>query len=324
MFTTKDMLEEMENMGEIESRMIIENNVSSIIQTYYGIAQLQKMVGVLQDAVDLSLQRKTIAAAKFSLGSESELTLLQSSVDLNADSNMLIQQIASLKNAKADLNLLLGRGPEFTYETRASIDLLNPLNYDSLVELASTQNTELMLARSNLKMSLLELKSARSDRLPWLYLDAAYGYSQLSAQTGYLEKNRAFGPSFGLTLSYNLFNGFNTNRNINNAKVDVNSSEVSKTQSDINIRHSLYIQYNNYTSNLDLVRLETVNQDIARRNVEVALEKYKLGTINDIDLRETQKKLIDSQYQLLLAQFKTKQAETELLRISGELYKSLR
>jgi outer membrane protein TolC len=322
MFTTRGMLTEMERMGEMETRMRVENTVSAIIMNYYGIIQLKKVVKVLQDAVDLSLQRKTIAEAKYSLGSESELTLLQASVDLNADSNMLIQQLAELKNARANLNQLLARAPEVPFETTESIDLLEPLDYDTLTALSASQNIDLMLSRSNVLVSELELRNAQSDRLPRLSFNAAYGYNQLSAQTGYLEYNQAYGPSFGFTLSYNLFNGFNTSRNIRNARVYVNSAGVLHEQQVLDVNHSLYILYNEYLSNLDLVRLETQNQDIAKRNVEVALEKYRLGTISDIDLRETQKKLIDSQYQLLLAQFRTKQAETELLRISGELYRS--
>ncbi|MBU2652380.1 MAG: TolC family protein [Bacteroidetes bacterium] len=324
MFTTKEMLGEMERMGELEARMLVESTVSAIVLNYYSIVQLKKMMKVLQEAVDLSLQRKTIAAAKFKLGSESELTLLQSSVDLNADSNRLIQQVAALKNAKANLNQLLSREPGLSFEVTDIIDLLEPLEYEYLIEQSSSQNIDLMISRTNLLISELDLKQIRSDRYPRLNFNAAYGYNQLSAQTGYLEHNQAYGPSFGFTLSYNLFNGFNTSRNIRNARININSAEISHERSILDVHHSIYILYNEYLSNLELVRLESANQEIARRNVEVALEKYRLGTINDIDLRATQQKQIDSQYQLLLAQFRTKQAETELLRISGELYKEIR
>jgi len=324
MFTTKEMLTEMERMGELDSRMLVESTVSAIILNYYSIVQLNKMIKVLQEAVELSLQRKTIAAAKFKLGSESELTLLQSSVDLNADSNRLIQQVAALKNGKANLNQLLSREPDLSFEVTDIIDLLEPLEYEYLLEQSSSQNIDLMISRTNLLISELDLKQNKSDRYPRLNFNAAYGYNQLSAQTGYLEYNQAYGPSFGFTLSYNLFNGFNTSRNIRNARINVNSAEISHERSILDVNHSIYILYNEYLSNLELVRLESANQEIARRNVEVALEKYRLGTINDIDLRATQQKQIDSQYQLLLAQYRTKQAETELLRISGELFKGIR
>lgn len=69
--------------------------------------------------------------------------------------------------------------------------------------------------------------------------------------------------------------------------------------------------------------MELINKEVAGRNVKVAFEKYRLGAINDIELRETQKKYIDAQYQLLLSQFQAKNAEIELLRISGELYRVL-
>ena len=71
------------------------------------------------------------------------------------------------------------------------------------------------------------------------------------------------------------------------------------------------------------MKLESVNQAVAKENVDIALEKYKIGSINDIELREIQKKFIEAQYQLLLSEFQAKLAEIELLRISGELYKSI-
>ncbi len=92
---------------------------------------------------------------------------------------------------------------------------------------------------------------------------------------------------------------------------------------DLNLHTDLYKIYNDYVTNLRIIGIELVNQEVARENVEVAFEKYRLGSINDIELRETQKKYIDAQYQLLLSQFQAKKAEIELLRISGELYKVL-
>jgi outer membrane protein len=67
------------------------------------------------------------------------------------------------------------------------------------------------------------------------------------------------------------------------------------------------------------VRFESDNRALALRNLEVAMEKYRIGAINDIDLRETQQKLLDAETRYLLSQYRSKIAETELLRISGQL-----
>ena len=104
---------------------------------------------------------------------------------------------------------------------------------------------------------------------------------------------------------------------------------ATRTQSgdslhDVITIRDLYKIYNDYITNLRIVDIELINQDVAKENVNVAFEKYRLGSINDIELRETQKKFIDAQYQLLLSQFQAKKAEVELLRISGELGKLLK
>ena len=65
MFINKDKLEIYEAMSNTELQMIVENTVSAIILNYYGIVQEQKLIGVLRDAVDLSMTRKKLARQKF-------------------------------------------------------------------------------------------------------------------------------------------------------------------------------------------------------------------------------------------------------------------
>jgi outer membrane protein TolC len=323
MFTNKSTLNVLEQMGDTEARLTIENTVSAIINNYYGIIQQQKMIQVLRDAVGLSLQRKQIAEAKLALGSGSQLTLLQSTVDLNSDSTDLLREMASLQGIKADLNRLLGRDPEIACHVVDTIILNNDLSYGTLLEKARSQNAELRIADQNKELSLLSLKNARSQRYPSLTFQAGYNYNKLNSQTGFLQFNRSLGPSYGVTASYPIFNGFNISREIRNATIELSNSENQFLDTELDVHNNLFKLYIAYTSNIQVVRLQTVNQDVARENVNVAFEKYRLGAISDIDLRETQKKFIDAQYQLLLSQFQSKQAEVELLRISGELVKLL-
>ena len=323
MFVSKNMLNILEEMGETEARIAIENTLSSIILSYYGIIQQQKLILVLEDAAGLSLERKKIMEAKIGLGAGSELMLLQSSVDLNTDSINLIREMASVQKSMADLNRLLARNPETRFFPSDSILLSDALSYDSLLISSRSQNNDLLMARYNVSLNTLAIKDAQSERYPKLNLNAAYNYSQLNAETGFASYNRSLGPSFGFTLTYPLFDGFNVTRTIRNAKVELNTMENYLKETDLGIHTGLYKLYLDYQTNLRIVSIENLNREVARQNVEVAFEKYRLGSINDIELRETQKKYIDSQYQLLLSQFEAKKAEIELLRISGELIRVL-
>jgi outer membrane protein TolC len=49
------------------------------------------------------------------------------------------------------------------------------------------------------------------------------------------------------------------------------------------------------------------------------MERYKLGSLSGIDLREVQKSLLDARESLLSVQYQTKIAEISLLLISGRI-----
>jgi outer membrane protein len=324
MFVNKKMLGTLEDLGENGTRIVVEEIVSEIILTYYGIVQLGKLIQVAQDAVDLSMQRKRIALAKLSLGSGSQLMLLQSTVDLNTDSTSLVRQMNSLANTKADFNRLLAREVTIPYFIHDTITLNVPFQYDSLLQKALSQNSALISSRLNREIARLGVKEAQSELYPKVGLNAGYSFSQINASTGFAQFNRGYGPSFGFNLSYNIFNGFNVLREIKNAKIYLNSGDIEVRDNEQEIHLTLLKLYNDYLSNLEIVRLQLTNVDVAKENVNVAFEKYKLGSINDIELREIQQKLIDANYQLILSTFEAKKAEIGLIRMSGDILKQLK
>ena len=123
----------------------------------------------------------------------------------------------------------------------------------------------------------------------------------------------------GVSLTYNIFNGFNTQNDIRIAKIREESARAELNQTELDIKSELLRIYNDYLTNLQLVKFESENRALALRNLEVAMEKYRIGAINDIELRETQQKLMDAETRYLLSQYRSKIAETELLRLSGQL-----
>lgn len=321
MFASKDMLEILEGSGKTEVRIAMENTVSAIVLTYFGVIQQQKLIVVMQDALNLSKERRDITRAKIDLGAGSEMQLLQATVDMNTDSINLIREMSTLKQTRADLNRLMALDPASSFILTDSITLNRPLSYDQLLATALIQNNELLITRNNLNISTLELKDARSQRYPRLNFNAGYSYNQINSQTGFAEYSHNLGPSVGFSISYPIFDGLNVNRTINNAKLTINTHENLVKDTELTLANDLYKVYTDYLTQLEIVQIEMINQDVAKKNLEVAFEKYRLGTINDIDLREIQKKYIDAQYQLLLSQFLAKKAETDLLRICGELGK---
>jgi outer membrane protein TolC len=67
--------------------------------------------------------------------------------------------------------------------------------------------------------------------------------------------------------------------------------------------------------------LEEENILLAKENVDIIMQVYKLNSTTYIQLREAQKSLEDAYNRLIAARYNTKLAETELLRLKGELVK---
>ena len=77
--------------------------------------------------------------------------------------------------------------------------------------------------------------------------------------------------------------------------------------------------FKDYELQKKTLRLEEENIVLARENVYIASERLRLGVTSYLELRETQKSLEDAYNRLIAARYDSKVAETELLRLKGEL-----
>ena len=78
-----------------------------------------------------------------------------------------------------------------------------------------------------------------------------------------------------------------------------------------------------YQNNLQMLKLERQNLVAAKENHEIAMERYMLGNLSGIEMREAQKSLLDAEERILSAEYDTKLCEISLLQISGKITKYL-
>jgi len=91
----------------------------------------------------------------------------------------------------------------------------------------------------------------------------------------------------------------------------------------LQIKADLVTIYYAYQNNLKLLQLEQQNLAVARENLEIAMERYKLGNLSGLELREVQKSLLDAEERLISVKYQTKLAEISLFQISGKLLEYL-
>jgi outer membrane protein TolC len=123
----------------------------------------------------------------------------------------------------------------------------------------------------------------------------------------------------GISTSIPLFNQFTTKRNIRAATLSLQNRQLVFDQQRNQVDLQLVQAYNEYTAQQKALALEEENIALAKENVDIVLEVYRLNATTLLQLKEAQKSLQDAQTRLIQARFLTKRAETELLRIKGDL-----
>jgi len=319
MFRTYDLLGVLEKISDAELRLEVENLVRQITLSYYDIVRIENQLRVLENTVDVSLERIQIEETKLDLGSGSEVELLQARSDLNADRSALLREGIILNEAQIALNQLLAQSPETDFGVAESIPIRRGLDETYLYEQTIAENTELDLARMEQNAANIQVEQIRAERFPEIVLNSGYSYNRNEAAGGFFQFNETTGFSVGLTARVNLFDGFNTNRRIENARINQKSTELQLQESQLLIRSKFRTLFRTYQNNLELVDLEQNNLSNAEETLEIALERFRLGTISSLELREAQRSFLESENRLINSQFEAKLAETELLRLSGEL-----
>ncbi|MEX2603860.1 MAG: TolC family protein, partial [Gracilimonas sp.] len=199
------------------------------------------------------------------------------------------------------------------------IELADKLELDALIQDAVAQNQELNIARLNERVARSEIREIRGEWFPKVNVSGGYGYSRTEASAGFSEFSETDGFRYGVTARVNLFDGFNKSRRIQNAEIFLKNEQLRREDLHLQVTAQISQIYARYIDALSLIELEQENLEINNQTVEIALERFELGTINSLELREAQQSLLNAENRLIDAQIAAKTAETELLRLSGRL-----
>ena len=319
--TTYKKLNELKQIGELNTQMAIENLVSNIVSAYYNYINQVQQLNNLKYALTLSRERLRIDEERYLLGSSSKLNVLQSRVYLNSDSSRLSRQSETVRETEIQLNELMAvedLGRSFV-SMDTSIAVNPDLLYEKLIEETQTSNTSLLIAGANKTISEYDYKIIASRSYPYLNLSSGYSYSLNTYSAGTTKNQFTNGMNYGLTMGLNLFDGWNQRRSLQNSSIEVMNKELKFQEVEQGVKADLMRIYSAYSNYLRLVILEEQNLSTATENLFIAMERYRLGNLSGIDLREVQLSLLEARESLLSVKFQAKLAEISLLLISGRI-----
>lgn len=314
---TRGRLEELHRQGSIQTRITIEDYVASLSQEYYDLLRQTIKLRNLEHGLDISRERLRVASERYDMGGNSRLEVQQARVYFNSDSASCLKQQEALLSARIVLNRLMSN-QDFMRGINAAeseISINENLDYDSLLADMLEVNASILKAESSLNLAEKDRRLVQSRNYPYLKLNASYGV------TDRIEPDRTvtdWTPSLGATVGLNLITGKQRTQE-RNARLDVLSAEIECSQLELELRSKLGELWQSYQSNLKLTELQRFNLETARETMEMAQERYMLGDLSGLEMREAQNSYLSAEESLLQALYNTKISEISLLQISGRL-----
>jgi outer membrane protein len=319
MFAKLDQLKELQKLGEAQLKLTVITRISDVNAAYYDLVQQQQQLAALDTTIVISNQRLTLAQNRFTIGKASKLEVLNAQVDLNTDQVALLRQKELYANSKILLNQLLARDVATDFKVIDQLEVDGLLLLPELTALAEKQNPQLEAQIINKRVAELELKQIKAARYPTVRVNTAYNFSESQSSLGFVAQSQSRGLNYGFSASLNIFDGFSQNRNEKIAKIQIENSKLNIDQQNLALNSQLATSYQTYLTNLELIALEEKNESIAKQNLNITLDKFRIGTITTLEFRTAQLNYVNAKVRYSNAQFLGKLSEIALRELAGNL-----
>ncbi len=319
MFARYDQLKELQKQGDSELKMTILTKVGDVMTTYYDLVQQQQLLKALDTTIVISKQRLKTAENRFTIGKASKLEVLNAQVDMNTDTTTFLRQKELYENTKIQLNQILAREVSTNFSVVETVEIDDKLILADLNDLAAKQNPQMQLALINKRIAELDLKQIRANRYPTVKLNTGYMFNETESSLGFTSQSSSRGFNYGVSATLNIFNGFQQHRNEKIAKIQIENSGIALEQQTQTLNAQLAMAFQTYLTNIELSKLEENNEAIAKKNLEITLDKFKIGTISTLEFRSAQQNYIIAIARNSSAKFQAKISEVALKEIAGNI-----
>lgn len=319
MFVTKNKLNEVEALGEIQFKDMVLQTLYSVIAAYYDVVRQQQQLNSINEALNYNRERVTIAQAGFNAGSLVKTDLLQSKIDLNVTLQNLINQEFKIETAKKTLNLLLGQNSNATFEISDTIPLNYSPNKNDLLQKLNMSNSNILSFQKQIEISQLALKESKTSYLPMVNFNAGYYVSQNNNSAGSVLQNRSSGPQLGGKVVIPIYSAGENKRKVSAAKIQVQSAEFNLQSVKLQINTLLDNTFTEFENQQRLLQIEKENNELTKENIQISLDRLRLGETTSLEVHLAQEEFVQSCTRLINFQYNLKIAETKLKQLVSSL-----
>ncbi len=318
--TILERLKKEKEFADLESQLAIQNVLIEVISAYYDVILQQEIEQYLLTIIAYYEDRLRITEERWKLGRGSKLEYLQSRTDLNTQLSELALAQNNLKNNKIRLNYLLNRDLYTEFKTENIISLRKDYDLAELLDDARYNNRDLRIVDKMRTINEIRDKEIDAGSRPQIFFNGNGGFNFTQSNTGFLLRNRNTALSGSISAVWNIFDGQNRKKQIAINQLNTRIIENQKENLMAQVISELVAAFNRFNSDKEILRLEQENKELAEENLNISLEKFKLGGSTILELNEDQQRYDNALNRLVTAQYNIKITELEMLRLSGGIY----
>lgn len=321
MYATKDKLEALQSLGELQLQNQMQNVMASVLNAYYDIVRQKQQLVALKETEIISKERVSLSQKKFDIGYNNKLPLLQAQVDLSTQNINILKQETNLLQAKANLNEIIGRDANTDFEVIDTIEISYNANLQDIKDTAILENFSIKSALKNIEIAKFEHKEINSQRLPTIKFSSGYSMTQNNSKAGLLIANRTYGPNIGVNAIIPIFSGGAVKKQIEASAVNIATQQIQVDKIKQEINTKILNAYRDYEYAKKVWRLNEENVNIAKENVTITLENFRLNQATSLDIKTAQGSYEEALYSVILSRYQAKIAEISLKQLSNDLIK---
>jgi outer membrane protein len=319
MFLTKRKLYELEKLGDYSYKDTILQTVFNTIIAYYNVVCQKSLYASLNEAIQFNKEQVNILQTSFDAGLVAKTSLLQAKIDLNVYTEGAINQEYQIIAAKRALNQILARNTDNQFDVIDSISFSSLPARNELLQKLDSSNINILSTQKQIQIISLSLKEYNASRLPKISFTAGYNITQNENNASNILYNRTYGPSLGATLSIPIFQAGTINRQTATSRLQLKNAEYNLGKVKLLVNTQLQNALTLYNNLLRLLTIEKENETLAKENIEIAIQRLRLGQTTILEVHQAQESYISSMTRRINFEYNLKIAETKLRQLVAEL-----
>ena len=284
---------------------------------YYAILAAREQEGAAQAQLQQAREQLKTSIARTRAGVVTLSDSLRSVIALGNAQLSLITARNNVRVASAALTRLIGSESLVTAQSSDTLDTgLAPMDSTVLAGLLD-DGPQVRASEAQLESARSAVKSAKTPYLPSLDLTFSRGGTANNQYYGLNGDALAFSNTFGLRLSYNLFNNFTREDALTRANVNADLSEATLRDVRLAARQTLVQQLAALSSAQQRIVIQQASLDAAKEDLRVQQQRYALGASTLLDVLTSQTTLDAARSALIQARQDVRLARAQLEALVG-------